>query len=249
MTKHYERIQDGITTHVAAQEALDEGRAAMLDRVTVREFVRKISEDSGRYDITYKDGRHVVLRPIDVKSEPVESPRVGERVTYKVGRRKVNATVTRRANENEEGQVGIVNDGDQTGSVRYVAPMLLTVHGPDLDKLHGDAIHEDQLRTELATARTAADLPKGTRVVSPEGRMGTVNGVDVGRVTVPGHVNYGREYVGVNWDAVEGDKGLNRRSRPFVDELRVAPVEAPDVPEQVPGTLVDPWTWVRRPMR
>ena len=99
------------------------------------------------------------------------------------------------------------------------------------------------------TARTAADLPKGTRVMSSEGRMGTVNGVDVGRVTVPGHVNYGREYVGVNWDAVEGDKGLNRRSRPFVDELTIASVETPDMAERVPGTLVDPWTWLRRPMR
>jgi hypothetical protein len=48
--------------------------------------------------------------------------------------------------------------------------------------------------------------------------MGTVNGVDVGRVTIKGHPNYGREYVGVDWDADEkcpwGD-----RSRPFVDEL------------------------------
>lgn len=99
------------------------------------------------------------------------------------------------------------------------------------------------------TAPTAADLPKGTRVVSPEGRMGTVNGVDVGRVTnlSHGHANYGREYVGVDWDAVEGDMGLNRRSRPFADELTIAPVETPSVKEPVPGTLVDPWTWLRRP--
>lgn len=68
------------------------------------------------------------------------------------------------------------------------------------------------------TAGTAADLPKGTRVTSPEGRLGTVNGVDVGRVTIKGHPNYGREYVGVDWDA---DKKCpwGGRSRPFVDEL------------------------------
>lgn len=80
------------------------------------------------------------------------------------------------------------------------------------------------------TARTAADLPKGTRVQGADGRIGTVNGVDVGRVTNTEHVNYGREYIGVGWDADEkcpwGD-----RSRPFVDELTiVTPAEA-DVDE------------------
>ncbi|MEV0575402.1 hypothetical protein [Streptomyces sp. NPDC050392] len=65
MLKPYKRIEDGITTRVTADEALKEGRAAMLDRVTDRAHVRIISEDSGRYDITYKDGRRVVLSPID----------------------------------------------------------------------------------------------------------------------------------------------------------------------------------------
>ncbi|MGW2490254.1 hypothetical protein ACWCV9_24000 [Streptomyces sp. NPDC001606] len=65
MAKVYKRIEDGTTTRVTAQEALAEGRAAMTDRVTVRAHVRKISRDSGRYDIQYKDGRHVVLLPID----------------------------------------------------------------------------------------------------------------------------------------------------------------------------------------
>lgn len=64
MTEVYERTEDGTTTCVSAQEALGEGRAAMLDRVTVRAHVAKISRDSGGYDITYKDGRHVVLSPI-----------------------------------------------------------------------------------------------------------------------------------------------------------------------------------------
>lgn len=94
--------------------------------------------------------------------------------------------------------------------------------------------------TEQPTAaRTAADFPKGTRVQGADGRMGTVNGVDVGRVTNTGHANYGREYVGVGWDADEkcpwGD-----RSRPFVDELTiVAPVDsaADEAPFQ-PGERV-----------
>lgn len=76
-----------------------------------------------------------------------------------------------------------------------------------------------------AAARTAADLPKGTRVKDAQGRTGTVNGVDVGRVTLPDHPNFGREYVGVSWDADEkcpwGD-----RSRPFVDELHIEQEDA-----------------------
>lgn len=99
------------------------------------------------------------------------------------------------------------------------------------------------------TPRTAADLPKGTRVMSSEGRMGTVNGVDIGRVTNPDHPNYGREYVGVWWDAVEGDMGCGRRSRPFVDELTVVggcgvadtarcPAAHPDDPTACDGPAV-----------
>lgn len=83
-----------------------------------------------------------------------------------------------------------------------------------------------------ATARTAADFPKGTRVTGPDGRMGTVNGVDVGHVTNTEHVNYGREYVGVSWDKDEkcpwGDRG-----RPFVDELVIESTTQVDV-EEVP---------------
>lgn len=80
---------------------------------------------------------------------------------------------------------------------------------------------------------TAVDLPKGTRVAGLGGRMGTVNGVDVGRVTIEGHPNYGREYVGVDWDKDEkcpwGD-----RSRPFVDELVIESTpEAPAAPRYI----------------
>ncbi|MGW1288388.1 hypothetical protein ACWD4N_33085 [Streptomyces sp. NPDC002586] len=75
------------------------------------------------------------------------------------------------------------------------------------------------MANQQPTTLTAADLPKGARVTSPEKRTGTVNGVDVGSVTNTEHVNYGREYVGVDWDAIEGDTGCGRRGRPFVDEL------------------------------
>ncbi|MFE9250902.1 hypothetical protein [Streptomyces sp. NPDC007088] len=64
-TKTYSRTEDGITIRVTAQEALAEARAAMTDRVTDRAHVRIISRDSGRYDITYTDDRHVVLALVD----------------------------------------------------------------------------------------------------------------------------------------------------------------------------------------
>ncbi|MFF7022996.1 hypothetical protein ACFY97_18585 [Streptomyces klenkii] len=80
------------------------------------------------------------------RSQP-ESPRVGERVTYKIGRHTVNATVTLLMDG--AGQVGVVADGDRTGSVHYVrvAPGL-TVQAPDIDSLHAAALYENQLRDE-----------------------------------------------------------------------------------------------------
>ncbi|GGP55775.1 hypothetical protein [Streptomyces abikoensis] len=78
---------------------------------------------------------------------PPESPRVGERVTYKLGRR-ITVTATVVWPLNEAGQVGVVDDGDRTGSIRYVnvAPGL-TVHAPDIDSLHAETLYENQLRT------------------------------------------------------------------------------------------------------
>lgn len=77
---------------------------------------------------------------------------------------------------------------------------------------------------------TRADLdalvaawPGGTRVSgwdsSGKPRTGRVNGVGWGFVMDRTHPNYGRPYVDVSWDAVPGDMGCNRRSRPFADEL------------------------------
>ncbi len=78
---------------------------------------------------------------------------------------------------------------------------------------------------------STASFQKGTRVTTTgagyEGRTGTVNGVDAGEVTFPGHKNFGRRYIGVTWDEIDGDMGCNRRSRPFVDTLTV--IERPAV--------------------
>ena len=72
--------------------------------------------------------------------------------------------------------------------------------------------------------RAGRDWPKGTRVSGLDSRgierTGTVNGVDVGMVTEPGHDNYGRTFVGVNWDAPDRPElGHIVRNRPFTDSL------------------------------
>jgi hypothetical protein len=81
MIEWYERTEDGVTTRVPAKQAMDEGREAILDRVTVRAHVRKIdrkavrkapgdSERYFQYDITYTDDRRVVLVPLRTTGTP-----------------------------------------------------------------------------------------------------------------------------------------------------------------------------------
>lgn len=88
-----------------------------------------------------------------------------------------------------------------------------------------------------AIARTAAHLPEGTRVTSPEGRTGTVNGYDVGHVTNTEHVNYGRKYIGVTWDPTESIP-WGERSRPFVDELTIIAAQSLAESEPAPRFIV-----------
>lgn len=65
--------------------------------------------------------------------------------------------------------------------------------------------------------------PKGTRVQGVDSYgvtcMGTVNGVSWGVVTAPGHENYGRTWVDVDWDEMPHNRGTGRRNRPFTDDL------------------------------
>lgn len=69
------------------------------------------------------------------------------------------------------------------------------------------------------------NFPKGTVVQGKDSsgltRTGIVNGIEWGQVTVPGHPNYGRTWVDVDWFAVPGDMGCGRRGRPFTDTLTV----------------------------
>lgn len=87
---------------------------------------------------------------------------------------------------------------------------------------------EDTIQTHQFIAngmeRAAREWPKGTRVSGLDSRgiarTGTVNGVDIGMVVEPGHDNYGRTFVGVNWDAPERPElGHIVRNRPFTDAL------------------------------
>ncbi|MFB8071920.1 hypothetical protein [Streptomyces californicus] len=69
-------------------------------------------------------------------------------------------------------------------------------------------------------ARSAADLPEGTRVSGPDGRTGTALGCWTGRVANETHPNFGREYTGVQWDP-DTRCPWGERGRWFVDELTV----------------------------
>lgn len=74
-----------------------------------------------------------------------------------------------------------------------------------------------------AVEATARDWPEGTRVQGFDAggvlSEGSVNGLDVGVVSIPDHEDYGRTYVGVTWVARAGSAGAGLRSRPFTDEL------------------------------
>lgn len=68
----YVRITDrGAPEPITRREALAEGSAAMTDRVTVRAHVRTVTRENTpegtRYEITYKDDRHVILAPAGPK--------------------------------------------------------------------------------------------------------------------------------------------------------------------------------------
>lgn len=61
--KMFERTEDGITSLVSSQDGLTEINAAMMGED--KRTVRTMSAGSGRYDITYKDGRRVLLVLVD----------------------------------------------------------------------------------------------------------------------------------------------------------------------------------------
>jgi hypothetical protein len=107
-------------------------------------------------------------------------------------------------------------------------------------RFNNDAEETTSVNDQQPAARTAADLPEGTRVISPEGRHGTTMGRWTGRVTIEGHANFGREYTGVKWDGDEKSP-WGETGRPFIDELRIetAPeASADELTETAPRYIV-----------
>ncbi|MFF1417569.1 hypothetical protein [Streptomyces sp. NPDC058280] len=106
------------------------------------------------------------------------------------------------------------------------------VAAKSVEAAHGEALVEDAVRKSVdAQFPTVAeflrdDLPvltPGARVRDRvTGRLGTVNG-KTGKVTIPGHENFGRAYTSVKWDArIHAETPGSEYQRPFVDELELA---------------------------
>lgn len=72
-------------------------------------------------------------------------------------------------------------------------------------------------------AALVSEWPSGTRVSGRDSagvlRTGTVYGGDHGAVLNPSHHNYGRTYVGVQWDELGNGAWNPPRNRPFTDTL------------------------------
>jgi len=86
-----------------------------------------------------------------------------------------------------------------------------------------DVLLDDVAELTDAMEQVIVDWPKGQRVQGLDNYgvtcIGTVNGVAWGAVTDPGHDNYGRTWVDVDWDEYSHNRGTGRRSRPFTSDL------------------------------
>lgn len=71
-TKAFQRTENNETRIVSIREGLDEANHAMMGG---KKDVKTMSATSDRYDITYKDGRHVVLIKIDKPVEEKPAPK------------------------------------------------------------------------------------------------------------------------------------------------------------------------------
>ena len=205
----YERTENGNTTRVTAEEALKEGKAAMLDRVTIRAHVRKVSGDSGRYDITYKDGRRVVLRPVDGRPEPTAT--------------QLGALYCLYDSPGDPGFYRSARTRDRLHDLGLI------------DRVRGRWVVTHLGRVVLGVAEPAQELPAGTRVTTTvgtyAGQVGTVQEANRGTVTDTDSEHYGRRYVSVRWDPT-AKIPWGETFRPFVDELTVA--GAPAAPDTCP---------------
>ncbi|MGI5404187.1 hypothetical protein ACQEVG_32995 [Streptomyces sp. CA-135486] len=90
MNKVYERIENGITTHVSIREAMDEVNHAMMEG---KREVRQMSSGRTAHWIDYRDGRTVRMTLVDAPA-PVETDSEGRRIVTVKGKLYVVSAVT-----------------------------------------------------------------------------------------------------------------------------------------------------------
>lgn len=87
--KIYRRTEDGVESYMTVKDALAEVNEAMIGRVVRERRVRTMSSSHGQHDITYSDGRRVVLIEIDAPQ-----PEKEQRIVIAKGKRYVVSAVT-----------------------------------------------------------------------------------------------------------------------------------------------------------
>lgn len=94
-------------------------------------------------------------------------------------------------------------------------------------KNFGTRVREDELKPPRAKQKTNGEVmkafPRGTRVLALDSHgvhvPATVNGLEVGIVQDPDHINYQRAYVGVTWDPRPHNDMSKLRACLFVDSV------------------------------
>lgn len=99
--KIYRRTVDGVESFVTVKEALAEVNDAMIGRVARERSTRTMSSSRGQHDITYRDGRRVVLIEIDAPA-PVEAASDGRRIVTVKGKRYVVGAVVPEQTERRQ---------------------------------------------------------------------------------------------------------------------------------------------------
>jgi hypothetical protein len=90
--KVYERIENGVTTHVSVREAMAEVNDAMLGRLSRERSVRKMSSGRTQHYIEYRDGREVRMTLVDAPAT-VETDSKGRRIVTVKGKRYIVGTI------------------------------------------------------------------------------------------------------------------------------------------------------------
>jgi hypothetical protein len=93
MDKVYERIENGVTTHISIREAMAEVNDAMIGRVVRERRVRRMSSGRTQHHIEYADGRDVRMTLVDAPAK-VEEGSNGRKVVTVKGKRYIVSEIT-----------------------------------------------------------------------------------------------------------------------------------------------------------